>query len=578
MLMRPTINNGIGRENVIMKRSLVTGLGLTLVTSLSFVGCADSGDEATECLPGDIDCAAPASEGGKTDAWDSENDPRYFASNLQYKLSELPKKGKLMTPVWKDKYPEAVGKAAVAWADTYWPTGEGSHNARWQGASVKSPIEKYDAAFNNAPGCATQPPMYGSGSKAKWDTYRTCAGPATKWQSDVFQGGGKMHDGIDNDGDGKTDVQGADGIDGIQGWWGTCHAWTPASLMSPEPQHAVTMNGVTFEVGDIKALTQNIYDRTSAVMLGGRCNNKEISHDVNGSANDECSDVNPGALHVILTNFLGLRQAPLIEDRTANYEVWNQPVVAYEVTKQAKISNTAANACVGSSGSTWKYNTSAKELYEVRATVTYITETYPGRTPVGFESSTSQDDYHYILELNADGKVVGGRYCTDSSNSHVDFLWSPTGSNSSSNPNVDVNKVKQLIKASVAPVGTGGGNTGTTKDFSASPGSSIPDNSATGVSVDVPVTGVTAAKGLSVAVDISHTYRGDLTVSLLKDGAVVKVLAKDEGGSQDNIVETFTLAQSELPSDVNGKWTLKVVDDAAQDVGKVNKVTLSFSL
>ncbi|HUS27192.1 MAG TPA: proprotein convertase P-domain-containing protein [Kofleriaceae bacterium] len=556
-------------------KSLLAGLGLTLVASLNIVGCADSGEE-TECLPGDIDCAQDSGD-GKADGFNGPNDPSRFASQLQYKLSALPKKGKLETPVWKDKYPEAVGKAAVAWADTYWPTSDGSHNARWLGATVKSPVEKYDAAFNNAPGCDTQPPMYGTGAKAKWDTYNNCAGPAAKWQSSVFQGGGKMHDGIDNDGDGKIDDYGSDGIDGIQGWWGTCHAWTPAALMSPEPQHAVTMNGVTFEVGDIKALTQNIFDRTSAVMLGGRCNNKEINHDVNGSANDECADVNPGSLHVILTNFLGLRQAPLIEDRTANYEVWNQPVVAYEVTKQAKITNTAANTCVGSSGSTWKYNTAAKELYEVRVTVTYITETSAGRMPVGFMNSTSQDDYHYILELNAEGKILGGRYCTDSSNSHVDFLWSPTGSNSSSNPSVDVAKVKQLIKASVAPVGTGGGST-TTKEFSASPGSAIPDNAPAGVSVDVPVTGVTGAKSLAVSVDISHTYRGDLTLKLSKDGRAIKTLVADQGGGEDNIVETYNLTAAEIGTDVNGRWTLQVIDDAAQDTGKVNKVTLSFGL
>lgn len=558
-----------------MKRSLLTGLGLTLVSSLSVVGCADSGEE-TECLPGDVDCAEETG-GGKSDAWDSENDPRYFASRLEYKLAALPKKGKLTTPIWKDKYPEAVGKAAVAWADTYWPTGEGSHNHRWLGATTKSPIEKYDAAFSNVPGCATQPAPYGADAKAKWDEYRRCAGPATKWQGDVFQDAGMMHDGIDNDGDGKTDVHGTDGVDGIQGWWGTCHAWAPAALMTPEPQHAVTLNGVTFEVGDIKALTQNIYDRTGAVMLGGRCNNKEITHTVEGSANDECADVNPGAFHVIVTNFLGLRQAPLVEDRTANYEVWNQPIVGYEVTKQAKISNTAANTCVGASGSTWKYNTAAKQLYEVRVTVTYITETQAGRTPVGYENSTLTDDYHYILELNAEGKVLGGRYCTDSSNSHVDFLWSPTGTNSPSNPNVDVNKVKQLIKLSVAPEQPGGG-TGTTKDFPVTPGSAIPDNAPAGVSVDIPVTGITAAKGLAVAVDIKHTYRGDLVLTLLKDGVKVKELLKNVGGSQDNVVETFTLTQAELPANANGRWTLSVVDTEAVDVGTLNKVTLSFSL
>jgi hypothetical protein len=344
----------------------------------------------------------------------------------------------------------------VAWADTYWPSIEGSHNARWQGPTVKSPLEKYDAAFNNAPGCASMPAqMYGTGAKANWDKYYSCAGPAAKWQMQNFQGISKMHNGIDDNGDGKVDDYGPDqskGIDGIQGWWGTCHAWTPASLREPEPQHSVTVNGVTFDVDDIKALTQNIYDKTSAVMLGGRCNNQDITHDVNGSANDACSDANPGSMHVIMTNFLGLKQAPLIEDRTANYEVWNQPVLGFEITKQAQISNTAANACVGQTTNVrkWSYNTSAAKLYEVRMTVTYLSESYPEREPVGWINNTQTDDYHYILELNTEGKIVGGRYCTDSTNTHIDFLWSPTGNNAPSNPNVDKAKVIDLLTKSTS--------------------------------------------------------------------------------------------------------------------------------
>ena len=564
-----------------MKRShLIAGLGLSLVTSL--VGCAaDGADE--ECLPGDIDCA-DASGGGKTDAWDSENDPRYFASNLEYKLSSLPKKGNLTKPVWKDRYPTAMASTPVAWADTYWPSSEGSHNHRWMGATTKSPMEKYDAAFNNAPGCDTQPSkIYGEGAKAAWDTYYNCAGPAAKWQMKSFQGISKMHNGIDDNGDGTVDDYGSDrnkGIDGIQGWWGTCHAWAPAALMSPEPQHAVTLNGVKFEIADIKALTQNIYDRTSAVMLGGRCNNEEINHDVNGSANDECSDVNPGALHVIMTNFLGIRQAPLVEDRTANYEVWNQPVLGYEITQQREVSNTAANACVGQTENVrkWSYNTAAKKLYEVRMTVTYLSESGAEARPVGWQNNTSEDDYHYILELNDAGKVIGGRYCTDSTNTHIDFLWSPTGTNSPSNPNVDVAKVKQLIKLSVEPEQGGGGTGGTVREFPVTPATAIPDATPAGVNIDVPVSGVENAKGLSVAVDISHSYRGDLVLKLLKNGTAVKTLVQNVGGSQDNLVESFTLTAAEIGSSVNGTWTLNVADTESQDTGTVNKVTLGFTL
>jgi hypothetical protein len=564
-----------------MKRNhLLATLGLSLVTSL--VGCASEGADE-ECLPGDVDCATSA--GGKADGWDSENDPRYFANNLEYKLSSLPKKGNLTKPVWKDRYPGAMASTPVAWADTYWPSSQGSHNHRWMGSTVKSPLEKYDAAFNAAAGCETQPSkIYGAGAKAAWDTYYNCAGPAAKWQMKNFQGISKMHNGIDDNGDGTVDDYGSDrnkGIDGIQGWWGTCHAWSPAALMSPEPQHAVTLNGVKFEVGDIKALTQNIFDRTSAVMLGGRCNSEEITHDVSGSANDECSDVNPGSLHVIVTNFLGLRQAPLVEDRTANYEVWNQPMLGYEITKQTEVSRTAANTCVGQTmnKTKWSYNSAAKKLYEVRMTVTYLSESGAEALPVGWMNNTSQDDYHYILELNDAGKVIGGRYCTDSSNSHVDFLWSPTGTNSPSNPSVDQAKVKQLIKMSVEPESGGGGATGgTTKEFPVTPAKSIPDAAPAGVDIPVVVSGVENPKGLAVSVDISHSYRGDLVVKLLKNGVAVKTLVENTGGSADNLVETYTLTAAEIGTGVNTTWTVNVSDTEAQDVGTVNKVNLSFSL
>jgi hypothetical protein len=427
-------------------------LGLTLLGSVPLVGCAGSSSAPADCQPGDADCNSRPVGEGKGDGWDDKNDPAVMAQHLEYHLSMLPKMGFRNNPVWKTSYPEAVGKAATVWADTYWPASEGSHNARWQGPSVKSPLEKYDAAFNNAPGCDTQPAMYGTGVKAAWDTYNTCAGPAAKWQTQNYEEIGLMHNGIDDDSDGTIDNYGSSGsIDGVQGWWGSCHAWTPASELVPEPQHAVTMNGVTFEVGDIKALIQNVFDTTSAVMLGGRCNAMSITHDVHGSANDACADVNPGAMHVVMTNFLGINTLPLIEDKTADYQVWNQPVVGYQVNKQDKVTPAAAMTCVGATGNTYTYNTAATDLYEVQMTVSYVVEAYPSTTPVGFANNTSTDNYHYILEVDSQGKVLGGRWCADSDTNHIDFLWSPTGEWNPSNPNVDVSKVNMLIKAAVAP-------------------------------------------------------------------------------------------------------------------------------
>lgn len=555
-------------------KSLIAGLGLALVSS-QVVACADSQGDAEECLPGDIDCYE--SSGGKEDAFGTgANDPAKMSQQLNYRLAELPKKGTRTKPAWKDSHPQAVGKAAVAWADTYWPTVEGGHNNRFQGATEKSPIEKYDAAFNNAPGCETQPTkMFGPGAKAEWDTYLKCAGPATKWQSETFQGAGVIHDGKDNDNDGVIDAEGPDGnVDGMATWWGTCHAWAPASLVLPEPQKNVTVNGVTFTPGDMKALMQNMFDRTSAIMLGGRCNSKEIKHDPTISANDPCSDLNPGAMHVVITNFLGINNLPLVEDRTANFEIWNQAVMGYEVTKQAEISATKANECVGATGSTWSFNTSAKKLMDVRMTVQYLTESFAQANPVGSEDNIRTDDYHYILELNDTGKVLGGRYCKDNSAEHVDFFWAPTGQFSPSNPSVTASKVKELLAKAFQDGGT---PTGNEKVFTSSGTAAIPDNSPTGASLDVAVTGLAGKQSLAVTVDIKHTFSGDLTVELLRDGTSVKVLRRNAGGSTPNISETFAVSATEVGATVNGKYTLKVTDNAAQDVGTINSVKLAFS-
>jgi subtilisin-like proprotein convertase family protein len=141
---------------------------------------------------------------------------------------------------------------------------------------------------------------------------------------------------------------------------------------------------------------------------------------------------------------------------------------------------------------------------------------------------------------------------------------------------VKVENVKKLIKLAVS-TDTGGGG-GTTKDFNSTPNVSIPDNNPTGASADVTASGVTAPKGLTVSVKITHTYSGDLTLTLLKDGTAVKTLRQNQGGGTANIIDTYTLSAAELGSAPNGKWTLKVVDNAAQDTGTIDTFNLSFSL
>jgi hypothetical protein len=92
----------------------------------------------------------------------------------------------------------------------------------------------------------------------------------------------------------------------------------------------------------------------------------------------------------------------------------------------------------------------------------------------------------------------------------------------------------------------------------------------------VTVTGLTgnAPATLSVAVDIKHTYSGDLVVDLVAPDGSVYSLRNRTGGSADNIVQTFTVnASSEV---ANGTWKLRARDAAAQDVGYIDTWSLTF--
>jgi aminopeptidase S len=102
----------------------------------------------------------------------------------------------------------------------------------------------------------------------------------------------------------------------------------------------------------------------------------------------------------------------------------------------------------------------------------------------------------------------------------------------------------------------------------------IPDLST--VESPITVTGVAgnAPSGLQVAVDIRHTYIGDLVVDLLAPDGSVYNLHNRSGGSADNIATTYTVnASSEV---ANGTWRLRVRDAAAQDTGLINAWSLQF--
>ena len=116
-----------------------------------------------------------------------------------------------------------------------------------------------------------------------------------------------------------------------------------------------------------------------------------------------------------------------------------------------------------------------------------------------------------------------------------------------------------------------------------SPALPIPDANPAGVADTIMVSDSATIRSLAVAVDISHTYCGDLEVRLVgPDGREAK-LHNRAGGSLDNLVTTFSAAATPslaafAGAAAQGAWTLRVADLARVDTGTFNRWSLSVEL
>ncbi|MBC7397226.1 MAG: hypothetical protein H7333_07260 [Bdellovibrionales bacterium] len=308
--------------------------------------------------------------------WDSANDPSRFDlnSDYEYHLDKLPLKAQLRT---------------IPWSETYWPSFRGGINARWntpehdgfqytpptreQSASMTlaelaklSPSEKYDLFMGNY-----QYPL--------WTEVRRFANP--------------------NAGE----------------WSGLCDGWAMAAIQYAEPQALTLPNPdgilIPFGSSDVKGLmtyAAEFHFRRTTVQVGRACN---TDHPQTPEQVLACADMNPGALHVILANQIGVKQTGFVVERQPNSEMWNQPTYAYEFA----LIGSAASDIPGMRG------------VQVHATLYYSEdldeshwEPVTGTTNFHFSKITMD----YVLDLNADGKIVGGSWQAGSD--HPDYFWMPT--------------------------------------------------------------------------------------------------------------------------------------------------------
>ncbi len=104
----------------------------------------------------------------------------------------------------------------------------------------------------------------------------------------------------------------------------------------------------------------------------------------------------------------------------------------------------------------------------------------------------------------------------------------------------------------------------------------IPDNQPAGVVSAINITGSGSLTDIAVTVDITHTWRGDLELTLIAPGNFSALLKGATGEAGSNLQRTFrptdTPALASLVQggvSVGGQWSLHVVDRAQRDVGRL---------
>ncbi len=92
--------------------------------------------------------------------------------------------------------------------------------------------------------------------------------------------------------------------------------------------------------------------------------------------------------------------------------------------------------------------------------------------------------------------------------------------------------------------------------------------------ITVPDSGTVTS--VSLAVDVSHTYIGDLKIDLIAPDGTIKTVHNRSGGSADDIDQTYTPDFAGVP--IAGIWTLQINDNyATADDGTLNSWTLTIN-
>jgi hypothetical protein len=367
-------------------------------------------------------CKSVGSQASKPqEAWDQANSPGIF---------------EIETSRFKDLATEGEFTQKKLWTSTYWAYYEGGIARRWQ-----IPIDSKD----------TKDYVYEYPTKEKilaGQVDVSKLSPAEKF--DLLQGN---YDFYFAHKIWETAYKQKDSTGKIPTWVGICNGWSQAAIYEEEPGEEVTLKNpdgvdVKFLRSDIKALLSQIYATgfTPERRIGERCEFEDhaLKRDASGRITFPlCRDTNPGAMHLVLANYLGhkdkKKRQSFVMDVTRTSEVWNQPVHSFKVKK----SKTRKFDPATDPAAQYRAPGTA-ELVEVETDLIYLVEMDPNSNPKEKEYLETME-LKYTLELDAEGVVIGGEWI---STEVPDFLWK-TGKGGRPDGYFNYNKVSQILEASL---------------------------------------------------------------------------------------------------------------------------------
>lgn len=205
-------------------------------------------------------------------------------------------------------------------------------------------------------------------------------------------------------------------------WHGHCNGYAASSLRHREPQRDVQVGDVLFTRKDIKALLTGIYMGVRYRFLGGERCEKNPAKPLLPADRRACDDINAALFHLVLANWVGIRKQAIIFDRSADHEVWNFPLYSYE-SRATPVRASEAMRILGWAESEYLPNPSATRFLHVNTKIYYADAI--NDEEVLDHTEEEAENYQYILELDDDGRIIGGEWGLPSRNFHPDFLWVP---------------------------------------------------------------------------------------------------------------------------------------------------------